>query len=189
MREGVTAVSLLAKVMIRALFCRELPGKLRQQAFCFEESLVSHHLLSRLKEGIGIEAAAGYIVLQLTRLRWPTPDLVVPIPGDWFEDDGKWTMRKLLAKEVARILGKKYGVCAHLERHLFPIPYEHLESQPQSTPQGAVRASTDAINKHVLLIHDTYITGKAISLTTQALDKAGALSIYAMSFVASSNVS
>ena len=167
-------------------FCRELPRGLRQQAVCFEESPISHQLLSLLSKGIATTAVAGYLVLQMERLRWPLPDLVVPTPGDWFDTNERWEVRKLLAKEVARILNRPYAHCTKTNRYLFPIRHESLEAQPHFTSPIVLCSSSEAINRVVLIIHDEYKTGNAISLTAKSLKDAGAQALYALSLVAES---
>lgn len=162
------------------VFCRELPKGLRQQAACFEESFVSNELFSLLKRGIAAPAVAGYMVLQTERLHWPLPDLVIPTPGDWMDTNERWEVRKLLAKEIAEILQRPYACCTRLNRHLLPLRHACLEDQPSGTSSKALCSSSEATNKTVLLVHDTYKTGRAVALTTTSLEEAGARAIYAL---------
>jgi predicted amidophosphoribosyltransferase len=161
--------------------CRNLPLKLRQQAVCFEESPVSAQLLSLVRHGIAVSAAASYITVQLYKLHWPLPDLIVPTPGDWFDGENGWNSRKALSKELSRILHRPYANCIHLHRHLLPLRHQCLEAQPTFTE--ALRSSQEATNKVVLLIHDRLSNGRAIALAAQSLQEAGVHSVYAISLV------
>lgn len=166
------------------LSCKALPRSLRQQAFCFASSPVSNQLLSLLRNGIAFQAAASYMALQLTTLRWPMPDLIVPTPSDWFDAENGGRVRKCLAKEVAGILHRPYTNCIQLQRHLLPIRHESLELQPTFTE--ALLSFFEPTNKVVLLIHDTFTTGRALTLSAKALVNVGAHSVYGLSLVSDS---
>ena len=90
-----------------------------------------------------------------------------------------------MAQQVAHFLKRPYARSLGLHRHLLPVPYLSLEEQHRDVDIRAVkiRSPKTLVNKNVLLIHDTHVTGRALLTSAQALVNSGALNVWGMSVV------
>jgi predicted amidophosphoribosyltransferase len=154
---------------------------MKSLAACFEESPSSQALLA-----LPGKAIAPFIVLQLETLRWPIPDYVIPSPGDWFsQGSDRWAIRKEIAEAVAHLFNTTYSPCLTLNRYLLPIVYRSLESQKTASSREVVSLHSPSliINARILLIHDTFISGNALSTAAKALMHHGALGVWGISLI------
>jgi predicted amidophosphoribosyltransferase len=146
---------------------------------CFDDGPVIRTLLNRSAEQI-----APFVIVQWHALKWPLPDFVMPTPGDWFSrGTDRWRQRQEIAAQVATILGKPISRALTMRRHRLPTPYLSLEGQGKEMDDSlfSIRRPHRFVNKTVLLIHDTLISGRALRASASALSQHGARAVFGIS--------
>jgi len=149
---------------------------LSKNAICFEDSPALQTLRNAPNQ---IDALAGLLFFYWHSLSWPTPEVIVPTPGDWFSKKS-WEMRKKISKTFSLFLHLPAPVLPSLQRDKLPIPHLEIEQQ-ENADLSCMTFQPSVINKSVLIIHDELSTGISLSLTAQALLQYGASRVYGLS--------
>jgi ComF family protein len=128
---------------------------------------------------------AAFMVVQLFRLGWPTPDLLIPVPQPFtrFLVRG-YNQSELLAKEMGQLLNRE--VKNLLKRRSGDFPQMGQErSQREKLSQAAFfwkkkNSCEQVVGKTVLLIDDVMTTGTTLRQTASLLQEAGPAALYAL---------
>ncbi len=141
-------------------------------------------LLHAFKYGGRFELArsvAPFLAMQLAKLQWPLPDLLVPIPQTW----GHRLLRGynpsyLLAEELGRLL--QIPCVNALKRRGVERPQSVLGKRERSalSAHTFVLKSNKVINRRVLLIDDVCTTGKTLLSAAERLYEGAPKSVHAL---------
>lgn len=139
-------------------------------------------LVKNLKDGklpYLAQTAAAFMVAQLIRLDWPTPDIIVPVPNrnGFFSTDHA----QLIAQDLARRLNKP---CQSLiKRRLGDLSQARLSKKQRSQlPADSfyLKKGTVLDGKLILLVDDVLTTGSTLHNCFQALSEAFPAQTYAL---------
>jgi len=158
-------------------------------AACCEDShtinmLLTHHKSQSLD-------MIGLLLWHWSQLNWPTPDIIIPTPGDWLSrDTDYWPLRKRIAASIAQQLGAKYLPILTIDRSKFSHYYRSLEDQPSYLKEIIGIKKPEAIRKkNILLLHDRYTSGTSLRLSSAILKEYHAKKVMAYSIVADASSS
>jgi predicted amidophosphoribosyltransferase len=155
----------------------------------FENQDPPHSILREFQTGRRPELAkamAGYMVFQLQRQNWPTPDLIVPVPQTLFQFfDRAYHPSLLLAQEIGymlhlpvkNLLKRKWGGFSQGSLSL-----EERRKLPSKTFQWK-KKNYNMSGKIVLLIDDCIVSGATLSRCKHRLKEGLPAEIYGLAFV------
>ncbi len=166
--------------------CSRLPWPLLQLGAVFPYRGAPARLLKRLKYGnrrdLG-KVLGAYLVVQWSRLEWPKPDAIIPMPISRLR---RWTRGynqcELLGESLAAILevplvsaiGRRSGDWS--QAGLDPEQRQQL-----TTASFYLHPNASQIrNKNVLIIDDVFTTGKTLEQCAAVVLEAGPRSIYGL---------
>jgi ComF family protein len=128
------------------------------------------------------QGAAGLMVAQFTRLQWPFPDLIVPVPIPWLRRlERGYNQSELLAIEMAKMLGCEWRDC--LKRHSGEYSQAALskEQRRQLTAESfLLRKKQNLQGLTLLLVDDVLTTGTTLQRCAEVLQEALPKKIYAL---------
>lgn len=116
-------------------------------------------LLSSFKNGnvYLAKGLAGYLAIQLSKLDWPFPDVIAPVPFSLSRRlRNGYNPRMLIAEELGKILN---------------VPVINLLKRvsPHTEPPEFISMEKNINDKSVLLIDDLWITGSTMRAAADAL--------------------
>jgi competence protein ComFC len=125
------------------------------------------------------KTGAAFMAVQFFRLKWPTPDLIIPVPRRrWFQGMNHasllaHSLAKILEIECAPLLKRKGGDFS--QARLSKIQREEL------LPANFYLTRNAKIeDKIILLVDDVTTTGTTLRHSAEALDAAFPAKIYAL---------
>lgn len=140
---------------------------------------MKYEKLFYLAKGIG-----AFLFIQLDRLDWPLPDLIVPVPISFFRSlERGFNQSALLAEELAFYLNRPCHSLLKREPGDFSQARLSLEER-QKLERSSFRLSKkrNIEGKSVLLIDDVFTTGSTLSCCADVLAEGNPASIYALTF-------
>lgn len=129
-------------------------------------------------------ALAGYMAVQMDKLKWPAPDLIVPIPERWIRlFDRTYSPAGFLAKELGKIwnapvenlLKRRWGGFSQSK-----LSFE--ERRRLSLQAYQWRKRKEIKGKIILLIDDLAITGATLRVCMRRLKEGHPSSILGLTF-------
>ena len=132
-----------------------------------------------LSRGMG-----AFLVTQWERLRWPIPDVIVPVPISflrWVER--KYNQSELLAQEVGRFLHCPMQNALRRKSGDYQQASLSLEQRRQMRDDRfSLRPSVSLKDKVVLVIDDVVTSGYTLHRCAQAIQEQEPSAIYALTF-------
>ncbi len=129
-------------------------------------------------------ALAGYMALQMDALKWPIPDLIVPVPQGWMRlFDRTYNPAEALAKELGKIW--KTPVENLLKRRLIGFSQSKLpraERQKLSFQTYRWRKRKEIKGKIILLVDDLAVTGATLRVCMRRLKEGNPSYILGLTF-------
>ena len=163
------------KLEIRSAFERRGPAK---------DLMV--HFRSHYSQGLA-KTLAAFMVVQWDHLKWPLPDLIVPVAQSPLHRLARgYSASLLLSEEVGALLGRP--VQQLLKRRIADFSQEGLSvEQRRLLNKGAFRwkKRQDLSGKIVLLIDDFHVTGTTLRRAAEVLQEGFPKKIYALTFCTS----
>lgn len=144
-------------------------------------------LVKRMKYGrmpYLARTAAAFMVLQWTRLKWESPDLIVPVPRHLWAQG--LNHAALLGKEMGRSLNVK--VASIVKRRAGDLAQASLTAGQRELLTDAnfyLKERPSIEGKTVLIVDDVMTTGTSIRHTAEALRGGLPKKIYALTFARS----
>lgn len=167
--------------------CRKRSRPIRGIAAACEHRGAAAALLDEFKIHSRFQLArtlASYMIVQHSRLEWPIPDLIVPVPQFWIQSfERVYNPSLLLAKEMAAIWGceitsllKRQG--AHFsQRRLSSEERERLDSESFQW-----KKRKDLSDKIVLVVDDLIGTGTTLHHAALRLKEGFPKAVYGIAF-------
>lgn len=154
--------------------CVKRKSALREVASAFEYVGPTATFIKLLKYGNSPYLAKGggaFLIAQYLNLRWPKPDVVIPVPMHWLKCWMRgYNQSSLLAQAVAKGLDTKMLDC--LSRTFLSPPQAGLtmeEREKMSSEVFQLNSEPDLKDKTLLLIDDVYTTGTTLERCGEAL--------------------
>jgi predicted amidophosphoribosyltransferase len=167
-------------------WCLKEPYPLQAMGVCFEENRPLQALTSFLTEQKDVSSLSSFCIIKLEELAFPSFDMIIPTPGDWFSyGEDRYKTRKLLAKEIAHLLQCEYKEL-FLDRAFMKNPYGSLEEDESVETPVFIKDPESFKNQRILLVHDTWKTGRAFCHTQKAFSSYGIDRVYGLSLMTSS---
>lgn len=139
-------------------------------------------LVKQLKDGqlpYLAKTASAFMLAQLTRLGWPTPDILVPVPSrHWFQGVNH---AHLIAAQLSCSLG--IPSLSLVKRRIGDLSQARLsKTQRETLPSDSfyLKKHCSLDEKTILLIDDVVTTGTTLRRTADALKAAFPAHIYAL---------
>jgi competence protein ComFC len=121
------------------------------------------------------KTAAAFMFIQWTRLGWPLPDYVIPVPQSWVKTmERGFNPMALLAQELSLLMGVK--AARKLKRCAGDFSQSALDQKLRLSFGGSslrLRQNPLITGKRVLLIDDVITTGQTIFCCVNALKEEG----------------
>lgn len=168
------------------LECRRHPPVLHRLAAACDELGPARTLLTHLRSGNRPSLAKGagaLMAAQFLQLKWPFPDLIVPVPLDWVHRwERGYNQSLLLAEEVGAILQRP--VVPLLKRRLGGYSQTLLSYAERASLQNPfyLKSGSSIQGKTVLLIDDTLSTGATLSCCAEILLDEAPQAVYGLVF-------
>ncbi|MBA2368701.1 MAG: ComF family protein [Candidatus Protochlamydia sp.] len=164
--------------------CRSSPSLFLRQASVFDYQGPASSLIKQFKYGNKPYLSKGlgaYLCLQLEALKWPIPDVLVPVPLSLYHHLQRgYNQSSLLAEELGRLLG--IPVLHALKRTSNDFSQVAL-SLDQRRALGYVfklKKKSAVQDKRVMVIDDVRTTGATLDKCAAALCAGYPASIYAL---------
>lgn len=144
-------------------------------------------LVRRLKYGNQPYLAwgmAAFLVIQFDRLKWPMPDVLVPVPlsfTHWLERG--YNQSTLLAEEMGRLINRP--VWHALKRRNGDFSQAALTLEQRKALDGSrfkLKSKYPLQDKVLLVIDDVLTSGSTLQRCAETLSKKGPASLYALTF-------
>jgi ComF family protein len=175
--------------------CPKCPQVIKQAsglASCFEYYGPIKNILHAFKYGDKPELAlplASFLLLQLERLSWPTPELITYAPQHFLRTKMRgYNQSELLANKLSTLLG---AACTGLlQKNSAHISQALLSKKLRiEAPQEAISLCKPNLveDKVVLLIDDVYTTGRTLQICTEALSRGYPKKIYILTLCYTDN--
>lgn len=166
--------------------CRSQDTLLHHCASAFDHTGPAATIVKKLKYNNQFYLAKGiaaFVALQLIRLDWPLPDLIVPVPLSF----SHWLLRGynqtfLIAQSLGEILSKPVGDV--LERRSGDYSQAGLKRSDRlklDSSSFRLKKPDEIADKNILLIDDVMTTGKTLRCCAEVILEASPQSIYGMS--------
>lgn len=130
------------------------------------------------------KGAAAYMTAQFVALKWPFPDLIVPVPMAWSRHlERGFNQSELIAIELAAILGCPLEPL--LQRKSGEYSQAGLTKRQRTAFEGSLitcKPHREARNKTLLLIDDVLTTGTTLRRCAEALLALQPKKIYGLVF-------
>jgi competence protein ComFC len=128
------------------------------------------------------QGAAALMVAQFTRLQWPFPDLIVPVPIPWLRRlERGYNQSELLAIEMAKMLGCRWGDCLKRRSGDYSQAALSKEQRRRLTAEAfLLRNKQQLQGLTVLLVDDVLTTGTTLQRCAEVLQEALPKKIYAL---------
>ncbi len=167
--------------------CRQKSSPIRRLAACFEGLGAAGSFLAEYKTYGRIELArdiAAFMVLQLERLHWPTPDILVPIPLHWTR---RFIRGFNQSEEIAKALSSMLSIPMQrlLKRQSSGFSSSQLShEQRQALPKDIFtwRQEVAIEEKNILLLDDAIVTGTTLRCGADTLQEGSPRAVYALTF-------
>jgi predicted amidophosphoribosyltransferase len=167
--------------------CFMQPPVLKKYAAAFDDQDVAASLINKLKyanQPYLAQGAAAYMVLQLLNLKWPLPDLIVPVPLTFTQRISQgYNTSLLLAESLGEIV--KRPVQSLLYKSLWNEDYEGKAKQRGNylnTNSFLLKKEINVQDKVILLVKDKVRTGHTLNCCAEVLYEGFPKAIYGLSF-------
>lgn len=167
--------------------CSSKPATVQGSASAFDYYGVAAGMIKQLKYGNQPYLARGcgaYMVAQFLQLKWPMPDLIVPVPISlsrlWQRG---YNQSHLLAETVSTLLDRPLH--PFLKRKSGDYSQAGLSQPQRLNLEGSTiyLQSTEKLeNQVVLLIDDVLTTGSTVCRCAEALLEASPKAVYVLTF-------
>lgn len=165
--------------------CRERPPPFRRLGAAFDYTGPAATLIHHLKSGQAPYLArdlAAFMVVQLTRFRWPWPDLLVPVPLSFthFLKRG-YNQSRLLADEMGKLMNLPvWDPLRKSSAYLPQMGQDREQRESLSSDCFSWKHFQPMENKTLLLVDDVVTTGTTLRHCTRLLQEASSKAIYAL---------
>ena len=165
--------------------CEQNPPALYRIAAAFDYMGPAATLIKEMKyfnQSYLSEGLAAYMVLQFLTLKWPKPDVIVPVPisfSHWIQRG--YNQSFLLAKEVGRLL--ECPVKEVLGRYSGDYSQAGLNHEQRKSLEGNslfLRNKQVLHDQNVLLIDDVLTTGTTFRKCAEALEQGCPSKVYGL---------
>ena len=154
--------------------CLEYPVAWRAGGACCDYSGPAQTLVKRLKYG-GVRylssGMSAYLYTQWEALKWPLPDVLVPVPSPWLRRFSRgYNHSFLLAEGLSRLL--QVPVVEALSRKSGDFPQAGLDQEQRQQLHRSsfqLRKRSAVTDKSVLLIDDVCTTGSTLRACADVL--------------------
>lgn len=165
--------------------CREKASPLTRVAAAFDyqgpAATLIHHLKFANAPYLAKEIAA-FMMVQFSRLDWPLPDYIIPVPLSFthFLKRG-YNQSQLIAQEIGHLLDRPIVNCLKKSSEFFSqMGQDRL--QREKLPEACISWKKPQLmaDKTLLLIDDVMTTGTTLRHSAQQLQEAFPKAIYAL---------
>nr|WP_166155990.1 ComF family protein [Neochlamydia sp. AcF84]NGY95130.1 hypothetical protein [Neochlamydia sp. AcF84] len=158
---------------------------LKKYAAAFDDQSVAASLMNKLQNQPYLaQGAAAYMVLQLLNLKWPLPDLIVPVPLTFTQRISRgYNASLLLAESLGEIV--KRPVQSLLHKSLWNEDEEGKTKQRENysnTHPFLLKKEINVQDKVILLVKDKVRTGHTMNCCAEVLGEGFPKAIYGLSF-------
>ncbi len=171
----------------RCQTCLQYPSAFDRMGAAFDYAGPAASLVKRLKYGQQPYLAKGmaaFLVAQWDRLRWPLPDVLVPVPISWTHWlERGYNQSALLAEEMGKLLERP--VWHVLKRRSGDYSQAALtleQRQLLGHQRFTLKKKYDLQDKTVFMIDDVMTTGSTLQRCAEVLSVGGPKALYAMTF-------
>ncbi|WP_052236260.1 ComF family protein [Candidatus Protochlamydia amoebophila] len=166
--------------------CKAFPSLFLRQASAFDYFGPAQTLVKQLKYGNQAHLAKGmaaFLMTQFDRLKWPLPDIIVPVPmsfSHWLKRG--YNQSFLLAEEMAKILHIPLFNCLKYTSGNYGQASLNLGQRKQLKQVFKLKKTFQIQDKRVLLIDDVMTTGTTLHKCAEALSEGFPGTLYALTF-------
>jgi ComF family protein len=165
--------------------CISKDSLFRGVAAAFDYSGAPATLIKRLKHGSQpylAKGAGAFLVAQWAALKWPIPDLIIPVPQKFFHWlDRGFNQSELLAEFVGELLSKPVvPILSCSNENFSQTGLSRKQRQNFQQKIKIKKTKEDLSDKVILLIDDVMTTGSTFHACAEALLQACPASIYAL---------
>lgn len=167
--------------------CRQKPAVLHGSAAAFDYVGPAACLVKCMKYGHQptlATGAAAFMVAQFTRLDWPMPDKIIPVPMPFLRQLSRgYNQSQLLADEVGRLLQRPVVQAlrrSHGDYSQAGLSLKQRRTLDRTTFQ--LGGQMDFVDECLLLIDDVTTSGTTLQRCGQALQEGYPSQIYSLAF-------
>lgn len=131
------------------------------------------------------KTAAAFMLLQIERLAWDKPDLIIPIPQPFLKKMLRgYNQSGLIAKELADLLDVPVIDALKRQSGNYSQASLSIEQRLQLNPTTIQLRTCDVEDKTVLIIDDVMTTGTTMRLCAETLLQGYPKKLYGLAFSA-----
>lgn len=173
--------------------CPQIIPEASGLASCFEYYGPIKNILHAFKYGDRPDLArplASFLLLQLERLSWPTPEVITYVPQHFLRTKMRgFNQSERLAAELCNLLNVQCSGLLKKNSGLLSQALLSKKMRTESSPDAISLCAPDLVeDKTVLLIDDVYTTGRTLQICAEALSRGYPKSIYILTLCFTASV-
>jgi competence protein ComFC len=125
---------------------------------------------------------AAFLVIQLFRLGWPLPDLLVPVPQSWIRRLSRgFNQSQLIAQEMGALLNRpSVDLLKRRSGDFAQVGLDRQQREALSAQAFSWKRAFDLSDQTVLLIDDVMTTGRTLGCSAEILQESFPKAIYGL---------